>query len=306
MITSHARHFLLWTLLAAGPAHAQGQPGEIPAQDYPGLDWPYVPLDLHDQSVLSLSKEWQEKATPAFLGKNGNVIYHFGESVATVITSPGNVTSIELQPGEFLHADSIFVGDTVNWEIVPSLQESGETSVTHIIVKPRYAHLETTMIIVTNRRRYHFHLKSTDGEHMAGIAFQYPLEETAYMEDYLARIRERREEERVERQIILPEVGGRDITDLDFSYDVSTKGSALPPTRVYNDGIQVYIQMPESMSVTEAPAFIDLSGPSSEIVNYRLKGTTYVVDKLFTEGMLVSGSGKTSREVHIRYKGGAG
>ena len=315
------RQLAAFVLLAPALAAAQGPPEPFPPQGppperigaFPGEEQlfpdphffgrPDVPLDLHDTSVLNLSREWQQRAVPAFLGRNGAVIYHYGESVATVITSPGNVTAIQLQPGEVLSEESIFIGDSVNWLLAPALQGTPEDPVTHIIVKPKFTALETTMIVVTNRRLYHFHLKSTDGEHMASIAFQYPMEQSDYMAEYLRKIRSRREQEQEQRQVPLPGGEQRDISKLDFSYSVTATGGALTPTRIYDDSIQVYIQMPDSMGATEAPAFLDLSHPSPEIVNYRLKGNTYIVDKLFTKGMLVSGSGKTPREVLIEYTG---
>jgi type IV secretion system protein VirB9 len=59
--------------------------------------------------------------------------------------------------------------------------------------------------------------------------------------------------------------------------------------------------MPASMRVTEAPAlFVETASGDRSLVNYRLRGRYYIVDKLFTSAVLVLGVGSHEEQVTIR------
>ncbi|HVA68096.1 MAG TPA: TrbG/VirB9 family P-type conjugative transfer protein, partial [Candidatus Binataceae bacterium] len=77
---------------------------------------------------------------------------------------------------------------------------------------------------------------------------------------------------------------------LNFSYAVS--GPKLPwkPVRAFDDGTHIYIQMPATTKSSEAPALLVAAGDGSEMVNYRVRGDYYVVDKLFDQAVLFRAS----------------
>ncbi len=290
--------FMLFMAFQAIPAQAQFLSTEAPS----------VVLTTREVEAVRLSRGWQNRYSPAMLGRNGKVVYHFGESSAPVITAPGNVTHIELERGETLVEDGIFIGDSVNWRIIPVAQGGGETMITHIIVKPTYENLETTMIAITNRRSYYFHLKSTEDRFMASVGFSYPEMEARRWHQYEQSVNAEKAaivSQREERTIDVTPTIRPDIANLDFSYSVSGDNPLWKPVRVYNDGLRVYIQMPKSMRQSDAPAFIE-TGPrnAAQIVNYRLRRGTFIIDKLFTRGMLITGTGRDQRKVMITYTGG--
>ncbi len=269
---------------------------------------PPVILTTREVEAVRLSRGWQNHYSPAMLGRNGKVVYHFGESSAPVITAPGNVTHIELEQGEVLVEDGIFIGDSVNWRIIPVAQGKGEAMITHIVVKPTYENLETTMIAITNRRSYYFHLKSTKDQFMASVGFEYPEIEARRWHEYEQSVNAGKKVEvsqREERTIEVTPTIRPDIDNLDFGYSVSGDNPRWKPVRVYNDGLRVYIQMPKSMRQSDAPAFVE-TGPrnTAQIVNYRLRRGTFIIDKLFTRGMLITGTGRNQRKVIITYTGG--
>jgi type IV secretory pathway VirB9-like protein len=47
------------------------------------------------------------------------------------------------------------------------------------------------------------------------------------------------------------------------------------------------------------------AGDGNEMVNYRVRGDYYIVDKLFDQAVLVSGVGREQDRVSIRYTGKA-
>jgi type IV secretion system protein VirB9 len=66
----------------------------------------------------------------------------------------------------------------------------------------------------------------------------------------------------------------------------------------------VFIQMPDAMRVTEAPALlVKTRAGDTSLVNYRLRQSYYVVDKLFDTAVLVVGVGRHQERVTIRRVG---
>ncbi len=76
----------------------------------------------------------------------------------------------------------------------------------------------------------------------------------------------------------------------------------MRPTRVLDDGVKTYIQMPLATQRTEAPVLV-VNGPDgAEMVNYRVKGDMYIVDRLFNRAALIVGVGKHAHKVEITRK----
>ena len=74
----------------------------------------------------------------------------------------------------------------------------------------------------------------------------------------------------------------------------------MRPVRVFDDGSKTYIQMPAGVQHREAPVFVVLNANGNgEMVNYRVKDQTYIVDRLFTRAELVLGSDKKAEKVEI-------
>jgi type IV secretory pathway VirB9-like protein len=60
---------------------------------------------------------------------------------------------------------------------------------------------------------------------------------------------------------------------------------------VFDDGRQVFIQMPASISASEMPPlFVLSSAGEAELVNYRVRGSYYIVDRLFGAAELRHGT----------------
>ena len=61
-------------------------------------------------------------------------------------------------------------------------------------------------------------------------------------------------------------------------------------------------EMPLATQRTEAPVLV-VNGPDgAEMVNYRVKGDMYIVDRLFNRAALIVGVGKHARKVEITRK----
>jgi type IV secretion system protein VirB9 len=93
--------------------------------------------------------------------------------------------------------------------------------------------------------------------------------------------------------------------DTDDGYVVNGTADWKPVT-VYSKGGKTYIEMPESVRHKEAPALFEETRKGwfhheKILVNYRVKGRWYVVDKVIDKGTLVSGVGGGQTKVDIRH-----
>lgn len=202
--------------------------------------------------------------------------------------APGQVSDIALQPGETLI--SVSAGDTVRWVVGDTSSGGPDGDRAHILVKPIAPGLSTNLMIATDRRVYHLELSSTDGAYMAALSWRYPQDELDGL-----RARNRNALARDERTI----AKGLALGSLNFGYRIEGDKPDWRPVRVFDDGRQVYIQMPAAISTTDAPPlFVVGRKGGAELVNYRVKDNYYIVDRLFSRAELRHG-GKSQTVVRI-------
>ena len=205
-----------------------------------------------------------EPATGGYLGAVQVYPYSDG-TIYHLLTAPGQVTDIALQAGENLGA--VAAGDTVRWVIGDTTSGNGDTKRTHILVKPFTAGLTTNVVITTDRRTYHLSLTSTEHTAMSALSWTYP-------QDQLIALKAEAEQ--------APVASGLQSAQLHFDYLLHADQPAWRPLRAFDDGRPTFIEFPASLGVGEAPPLflVDAKGTAS-LVNYRVQGRYYVVDRLF-------------------------
>jgi len=189
------------------------------------------------------------------------------------------VTDIGLEPGEKLV--SVSAGDTVRWIVGDTSSGEGKDAIVHILVKPTAADLDTNLVITTDRRTYHLEMHATAATYMASLTWTYPAAELVALK--------RQRVEAANAAAAIAE-GGVNLENLRFRYRL--EGDApFKPRQVFDDGAKVYIQFPPGLAQSEAPPLFVL-GPdgNSALVNYRVRGTTYIVDRLFAAAELRLGT----------------
>jgi len=203
---------------------------------------------------------------------NAIQVYPYTEgALYRLYASPGQVSDIGLQPGEALV--SVSAGDTVRWVVGDTTSGSGTTARAHVLVKPISAGIRTNLMIATDRRTYHLELESTDGSYMAALSWRYPADELAGLTARNAQAIAR-ESGSIEQGLMLE--------GLNFDYRMTGDNPDWKPVRVFDDGRQVFIQMPASIATTDMPPLFVLGETgNAELVNYRVRGNYYVVDRLF-------------------------
>lgn len=204
--------------------------------------------------------------------------------VYRLVTAPEHVTDIALQPGEALVA--VAAGDTARWTVGDTTSGAGEARRVHVMIKPLAPGLATNLIITTDRRVYHLALTSTARTAMAAVSWSYPHDSLLAIERAADATRA------IEARPAI------DPVRLDFGYRISGDMPAWRPLRAFDDGRQVYIEFPATLGQGEAPPlFVTGEGNSPELVNYRVNGRFYVVDRLFDRAELRHG---TKRQTVVR------
>jgi type IV secretion system protein VirB9 len=196
-----------------------------------------------------------------------------------IYTAPEHLTDVQLQPGEHLVGKPA-IGDNVRWILAKSASSSGGNEQPHIYIKPTRPDLETTLALNTDRRLYILELHSYDDTYMAAVAWRYPQDDAAQLEAGL------------EQQAALAATAtptAVTVDRLNFNYGVAVVNGRPQwvPTQVFDDGHKTYIRFPEAMIDREAPALFVLSSTGdTQLVNYRVKNDTYIVDRLFESAEL--------------------
>ncbi len=217
--------------------------------------------------------------------------------------APLRTTDIQLQPGETI--TDVALGDTERWMATPAASGDPRNAVPHLAVKPQVPGIETNLTIYTTKHIYHLLLRSR-GRAMQEVEFYYPDELIAAMKDAdsaAANAKQEAADPPGDSDDIV-KVAAVDPAQINFAYTVAGPNVPWKPIRAFDDGSHVYVQMPAGMKSSEAPALLINAGSGTQMVNYRVKGNYYVVDRLFSDAILVAGVGRDQDRVTISYAGG--
>lgn len=281
----------------AVPSLALAAPGDDIADKYFNKTNPK--LTAQERAALAIAKRWEAGSASGIqpvAGSGGAIKFVYGVQQPSIVCAVLQVCDVALQAGE--QVNSINLGDTARWTVEPAITGSGATEIQHLIIKPMDVGLETSLVVTTNRRSYHFRLRSHRTEYMPQVSFTYP-EDSQVKWDAMQR---REKQERTDNT--LPATGEY-LGDLTFDYDLSGSAS-WKPVRVYNDGRKTIIEMPGAMQQTEAPTLLVVrkeggmfADDETVLVNYRVQGNRYIVDTVFDRAILIAGVGSSQDRVTI-------
>lgn len=248
----------------------------------------------HDQDG-----KWPVYKTPQL------VLYPYGGSAEPVVDcAPLRTTDIQLQPGETI--TNVAMGDSERWMATPASSGDPRNPVPHLAVKPQLPGIETNLTIYTTKHIYHLILRSR-GHAMQEVEFYYPDELLAAMKQADTAAGEAKQaaiDPPADSDDVV-KVANVDPAQLNFLYNVAGPNVPWKPIRAFDNGSHVYIQMPSGMKTSDAPALLIDAGGGTQMVNYRVEGNYYVVDRLFSSAILVSGVGRDQDRVTISYAGAA-
>ncbi len=243
-------------------------------------------LSTQEEEALRLASEWSNHPIKPIRTGGGKVVFVHGASLPTIVGTPMQITDIELEPGE--NINELLVGDSARW-----LVEQGQAGNTaHIFIKPMDIGLSTSMAITTDRRVYHLRLVSRESGHTPYVGFLYGHQLHAIAA-------EATREKRWNSATLDEGQAVADLSALDFNYEVQGRAS-WRPERVYNDGRQTFIRLPESAAKKDVPILLALQNDQEQMINYRVRNNTFEVDGLFEELVLISGVGSDQERIDVR------
>lgn len=183
-------------------------------------------------------------------------------AIYELYANPNFISTILLEEGETL--TNVAAGDTSRWQVSEASAEGLTGLRTILLVKPRAAGLRTNIVLVTDRRTYLVEAVAHAGEaYSAEIAWCY---------------------ERGAEQSSYSQVGA-----LNFDYRVRVVRGARPawtPLRVFDDGRRTWIEFAEATQASELPPLFVTTSEGAELVNYRIDGRRYMVDRVFDRAEL--------------------
>lgn len=203
-----------------------------------------------------------------------------------IYCAPLRVTDIQLQMGEQIIATG--AGDTLRWQVSKTFSGAGGMRIEHLLIKPVEEDLTNSLVVTTNMRTYHLLLKSTAQTYIASVAWNYPESEdlTQNFSD--------------QDSASLPTL---DLNKLDFNYNITIpKGAKLDwqPQMVFNDGNKTYIKFAGQMQ--EAPTLFVGGLKNDQIINYRVAGNYYIVDRVIDQAQLRCGQNNAATILIARKK----
>lgn len=218
---------------------------------------------------------------------NAMQVYPYAQgALYRLFAAPERVSDIILQPGETL--TSVSAGDTVRWVIGDTVSGKGAGQRTHVLVKPFAPGLKTNLVITTDRRSYHLQLESTEATAMAAVSWTYPHDQITAL---------RRKNARADAT--MPVASNLALENIRFRYAIFGDRPPWRPLRAFDDGHKVYIEFPRRIDQGEAPPlFVVGADGGNELVNYRMRGNYYIVDRLFAAAELRLGT-KPQQSVRI-------
>jgi len=179
-----------------------------------------------------------------------------------VYAAPGYLSTIELEPGEAII--TIAAGDTTRWMVEETSSGDAIEPRAILLIKPTRHGIRTNIVLTTDRRTYLIEAISVQGSaYSAQTAWRYPGSAAGANAGV---------------------IGGVGLEDLNFRYRIDVVRGSAPrwrPVRVFDDGRRTYIEFPLDLATSEAPPLFLRDGGDVALVNYRVVGNRYVVDRLF-------------------------
>lgn len=243
------------------------------------------PAPAKKQGADAVSASTDSALKKPELYKGGVIWYDYNETfVYELYCQPYRITDLALEPGELVIEMPIMSEDTV-WDVGAYVARKSSQDVQHLCFKPSYSGLVTSLIITTDRRTYHFLLKSFKDCYMTMVQFRYPniLPFNVKSPDSAAGVNS------LSKSLV-----GVDPANISMDYKMTYSFFKKPywlPKLVYDDGRRTYIKMDPVVLNMETPV---LFNNSNELINYRVDSDLIVIDQLIEKVTMKRGGEKVT------------
>jgi len=220
-------------------------------------------------ALAEANAEARRRPDPANFTDATQVYDYAAGAIYEIYGAPGFISTILLEPGEAIV--TVASGDTTRWMVEQALGGDIANPRAMLLIKPTRSNIRTNIVLVTDRRSYSIEAIAVSGQtYSAQTAWRYPVDADGAL------------------------AGGPISTaQLNFAYRIRTIRGFAPrwrPVRVFDDGRKTYIEFPPTMATSEAPPLFITENGEAALVNYRVSGDRYVVDRLFDTAELRLGA----------------
>lgn len=211
-------------------------------------------------ALTEANAEARRRPDPANFTDATQIYDYAPGAIYEIYGAPGFISTILLEPGETIV--TVAAGDTTRWMVEQAIGGDIANPRAMLLVKPTRASVRTNIVLVTDRRAYAIEAIATGGQtYSAQTAWRYPAD----ADDELAG-------------------APAALEALNFGYRIRTVRGFNPrwrPVRVFDDGRKTYIEFPPALATSEAPPLFIIENGEAGLVNYRVSGGRYVIDRLF-------------------------
>ncbi|PZO55821.1 MAG: P-type conjugative transfer protein TrbG [Alphaproteobacteria bacterium] len=220
-------------------------------------------------ALAEANAEARRRPDPANFSDATHVYDYAPGAIYEIYGAPGFISTVLLEPGETIL--TVAAGDTTRWMVEQAIGGDIANPRAMLLIKPTRTNVRTNIVLVTDRRSYSIEAIAVSGQtYSAQTAWRYPGDADAALAG-----------------------GPASPETLNFDYRIRTVRGFAPrwrPVRVYDDGRKTYIEFPPAMATSEAPPLFITEHGEAALVNYRVSGDRYVVDRLFDTAELRLGA----------------
>lgn len=257
----------------------------------------YVPYNEGKSEIkkvqgIDAAKESVEKATikPEHY-KDGTFYYTYNENfVYEIYAQPYHLTDIILEDGEIVMGNPLLSEDASVWELTANVARNPMTgeNIQHLFIKPAYSGLDSSFIVITDRRVYHFRIKSYKDTHMAMVKFTYPQTKNVWASSSSGNSAKGIS---IENEFVT--VTNPEFLSFDYKMKYGFKKPEFLPQRVYDDGNKTYIVVDDIVLHKQLPLVFN---ERNEIVNYTVQKNVFIIPRLINKITLRLGKQKVTVE----------
>ena len=242
---------------------AGGETRAAPAEPAPAAAPPIRRRATTPLSALTLANAEARRTPRSDAFVDAAQIYDYAAgALYEVYAVPGYLSTILLEPGEAIV--TVAAGDTTRWMVEETVSGDLAEPRALLLIKPTRAGTRTNIVLATDRRTYLIEAIAVEGSaYSAQTAWRYPAD-SAHQDR--------------------SDISGIALEDLNFRYRIDIVRGPPPrwrPVRVFDDGRRTYVEFPLDIATSEAPPLFLRDGNDVALVNYRIVGNRYVVDRLF-------------------------
>lgn len=258
------------------------------------------------KALVSAYQAGRLQSLPPIAGTNGEILYAFGHSLPTLVTSPMHTSIIMLQPGS--HPALASGASPAVWKI--STVMAGDQP--EVLVTPYHEGLHTDLVIPATSAsgkpmNYVIDLTSDARQYTPILGFYYPGQMEVRWKDAANAAAVAKAKANAETVTTLPSLNA---SDLDFNYRIRCSGGgwfsnsdcgSIMPERVFSANGHTYIQFgPKQAEHGGIPSILgENSAGENAIINAQYRDGYYIVDSEPAKILLLAGKGSNGKVVKI-------